>query len=317
MWLTQMRTGAVSAVATKYMARPDASTMGIIGSGKEAPTQVAAVNCVRPLKHVKVYSRTPEHREAFAAETARRLGIDVEPVSSAEECTKGVDVVTTSTYDPDPVVPASWPSGGGARYGWSWLGKMSCGLAPSGHRSPSASTMAGGRLGMNFTRLPGFERSSAPDLTSVATGLSLSPRRASFTSLRRIPTRSWSGASSTSSMRMAALARSADLVADLGLSMTDLKMGEIVAGRYVAADPSGLTTTPGVWAAGNVADPRAQVINSAASGASAGATIHMDLMTEDTAIAVSALRQKKASHGHEEWLQEQFKKVGDGKTEMR
>jgi len=108
-----------------------------------------------------------------------------------------------------------------------------------------------------------------------------------------------------------------DLVADLGLSMTDLKMGEIVAGRYVAADPSGLTTTPGVWAAGNVADPRAQVINSAASGASAGATIHMDLMTEDTAIAVSALRQKKASHGHEEWLQEQFKKVGDGKTEMR
>lgn len=93
-----------------------------------------------------------------------------------------------------------------------------------------------------------------------------------------------------------------DLVADLGLSMSDLLMGDFVAGRYLAADPSGLTTTPGVWVAGNVADPRAQVINSAASGASAGAMMHMDLMTEDTAIAVTALREKKASSGPNEWL---------------
>ncbi len=57
-------------------------------------------------------------------------------------------------------------------------------------RSPSASTTAGGRFGMNLTRLPGFERSSAPDLINVATGESLSPTSASFTSRRRTPTRS-------------------------------------------------------------------------------------------------------------------------------
>lgn len=81
-----------------------------------------------------------------------------------------------------------------------------------------------------------------------------------------------------------------DLVADLGLAMADLEVGGTVVGTYLPADPSGLTATPGVWAAGNLAAPMAQVINSAAAGAAAGAAIHMDLMAEDNQITVAAYR---------------------------
>jgi thioredoxin reductase len=85
-----------------------------------------------------------------------------------------------------------------------------------------------------------------------------------------------------------------DLVADLGLEMSDLEMGGAVLGRYLAADPTGATATAGVWAAGNVAAPMAQVIDSAAAGAAAGSMMHMDMVTEDVAVAVSAYRQPGA-----------------------
>ena len=88
-----------------------------------------------------------------------------------------------------------------------------------------------------------------------------------------------------------------DLLADLGLATTDLELGGVVAGHYLPADPSGLTATPGVWAAGNVAAPMAQVISSAAAGSAAGAAVHMDLMGEDTQVAVTALRARQASGG--------------------
>jgi ornithine cyclodeaminase/alanine dehydrogenase-like protein (mu-crystallin family) len=106
--LTQVRTGAASALATKYMARPEAETVGIIGSGKEARTQLEAVNCVRNLKHVKVYSRNPENREAFASEMSERIGVEVEPVASGEECVKNTDMVITITSASDPVLFGPW-----------------------------------------------------------------------------------------------------------------------------------------------------------------------------------------------------------------
>ena len=85
-----------------------------------------------------------------------------------------------------------------------------------------------------------------------------------------------------------------DLVVDLGLSTTDLEMGGDVLGRYLSADPSGATTTPGVWAAGNLSAPMAQVVGAAAAGAAAGAAMHLDLVTEDTAVAVTAHRAAHA-----------------------
>ena len=79
-----------------------------------------------------------------------------------------------------------------------------------------------------------------------------------------------------------------DLVADLGLSLTDLEVGGAVLGRYLPTDANGATAVPGVWAAGNVAAPMAQVIGSAAAGATAGSMVHMDLIAEDTGLRVAA-----------------------------
>ncbi len=86
-----------------------------------------------------------------------------------------------------------------------------------------------------------------------------------------------------------------DLLADLGLGTTDLELGGVIAGHYLPTDPAGLTATAGVWAAGNVAAPMAQVITSAAAGSGVGAAVHMDLMSEDTEIAVTALRARRES----------------------
>jgi thioredoxin reductase len=83
-----------------------------------------------------------------------------------------------------------------------------------------------------------------------------------------------------------------DLVADLGLAMSDLEVGGAVLGRYLPADATGATATPGVWAAGNVAAPVAQVVTAAAAGATAGSAIHGDLLVEDVAVAVAAYRAR-------------------------
>lgn len=88
-----------------------------------------------------------------------------------------------------------------------------------------------------------------------------------------------------------------DLLADLGLTTTALELGGVLAGDYLPADPSGLTATPGVWAAGNVAAPMAQVITAAAAGSAVGAAVHLDLIGEDTQLAVTALHARQASRG--------------------
>src|ERR1019366_5531506 len=75
--LGQIRTGAASGVATKYMAREDATVAAIIGSGFQAETQLAAIANVRTLREVRVWSRKPERREGFAARCSERLGLNV------------------------------------------------------------------------------------------------------------------------------------------------------------------------------------------------------------------------------------------------
>lgn len=82
----------------------------------------------------------------------------------------------------------------------------------------------------------------------------------------------------------------AGLLRALGLKTTNLEVGGSVIGTYVAADSSGATDVPGVWVAGNVADPMAQVITAAAAGLKVGAVINADLVAEETAHAVTALR---------------------------
>jgi thioredoxin reductase (NADPH) len=82
----------------------------------------------------------------------------------------------------------------------------------------------------------------------------------------------------------------ADVLKALGLATADREIGGYVIASYVPADATGATAVPGVWVAGNVADPVAQVISAAAAGLQAGAQINADLVAEETARAVAAIR---------------------------
>jgi len=101
--LGQVRTGAASGVATKFMARADASRLGCIGTGHQAETQIMAIAAVRKLESIHVYGRDPERRRAFAEKMSELLDQEVRPVASSDEAVRGRDIVVTITNASDPV----------------------------------------------------------------------------------------------------------------------------------------------------------------------------------------------------------------------
>jgi ornithine cyclodeaminase/alanine dehydrogenase-like protein (mu-crystallin family) len=107
-WLSTTRTGAASGVATKYLAREDAATLAVIGSGRTAADQLRAVVAVRPIERISVYSQTPENREAFAEKMAAELGIEVLAADTAQACVTGAEVVTATTNSKEPVLLGEW-----------------------------------------------------------------------------------------------------------------------------------------------------------------------------------------------------------------
>ncbi len=111
-WLGRIRTGAASGVATKWMARPDAQTVAIIGTGDQARTQLEAVCAVRPIQAIRAYSRTPERRAQFAEVMETLLGIPVQPAESIEKAVDGADIVITITTAREPFL-----TGGMLRHG--------------------------------------------------------------------------------------------------------------------------------------------------------------------------------------------------------
>ncbi len=111
-WLGRFRTGAASGLATRYLARPGASVVGLIGAGKQAFTQLMGVFAVRPVRTVYVYSRRLPECETFCNEMARRLAIEVRPVASARQAVEDADIVITATYSPEPVLPGDWLKAG-------------------------------------------------------------------------------------------------------------------------------------------------------------------------------------------------------------
>jgi ornithine cyclodeaminase/alanine dehydrogenase-like protein (mu-crystallin family) len=100
----QVRTGAASGIATRYMAREDSSSIGIIGSGYQAETQLEAVCAVRDIKDVKVFSSTAEKRERFASTMSERLAVNVIAVDSKEAAAEGMDVLVAVTSSVEPVI---------------------------------------------------------------------------------------------------------------------------------------------------------------------------------------------------------------------
>jgi alanine dehydrogenase len=106
--LGQMRTGAASGVATKYLARRDAKTVGIYGTGWQAQSQLEAVCAVRDIERVRVYSRSTENRARFCSEMgAKHRGVELTPVGRPEEAVEA-DIVITITTTRDPVFSGAW-----------------------------------------------------------------------------------------------------------------------------------------------------------------------------------------------------------------
>ena len=106
--LGQMRTGAASGVATRFMAREDASVAAIIGTGWQARAQVEAVCAVRPIREVRVYGRNDEKRSTFCRDLAERLDISVLPAADPQEAVRGAHVVITATTSARPVLLGEW-----------------------------------------------------------------------------------------------------------------------------------------------------------------------------------------------------------------
>src|SRR5437660_7197703 len=99
--ITEMRTAAVSAAATRLLAPPDAKILGILGSGVQAHSHVEALRLVRQFGEIRVWSPTKEHAERFAKE--------IEAIAmSAEQAVHGADVIVTATNSKTPVLKGAW-----------------------------------------------------------------------------------------------------------------------------------------------------------------------------------------------------------------
>lgn len=107
-YVSPLRVGATTGVAARYLARADASTVGIFGSGEQARAQVAALCAVRPIRRVKVYSLRDENRTAFATAIEGAFDVAALPVADPRAAVEGSDVVVTATNSGEPVFDGAW-----------------------------------------------------------------------------------------------------------------------------------------------------------------------------------------------------------------
>ncbi len=105
--ITAIRTAAVSGLATRLLARPEAGDLALLGSGIQAHTHLEAMAHVRTLRRVRVYSPRPASREAFVA-AWKAKGVEVEAVESAREAVLGADLICTVTSSREPVLLGEW-----------------------------------------------------------------------------------------------------------------------------------------------------------------------------------------------------------------
>ena len=106
-YLGQLRTGAASGVATKYLSRQNSRAAAIIGTGGQARTQLEAIAGVRSLESARVYSRDAARREKFSKEMTEQLGFPVQSATSSREAMRGADILCTATTAANPVVNGS------------------------------------------------------------------------------------------------------------------------------------------------------------------------------------------------------------------
>jgi ornithine cyclodeaminase/alanine dehydrogenase-like protein (mu-crystallin family) len=106
--LGRIRTGAASGVATRYLAREDSRSLGLIGTGWQAHTQAVAICAVRPIERVFVYGRDPQRRSTFAGTLASAVAADVVAVDTPRAAIEHADVVATMTSSAIPVFDGAW-----------------------------------------------------------------------------------------------------------------------------------------------------------------------------------------------------------------
>jgi ornithine cyclodeaminase/alanine dehydrogenase len=114
-WITAKRTGAATAVAAKYLARPDSATVGIVACGVQGRSNLEALTCLFKIKKVKAYDLYPEIAERYATEMSKALNLDIEPVKRLTEAVKGLDLVVSSgpiVKHPKPLIEPGWLSEG-------------------------------------------------------------------------------------------------------------------------------------------------------------------------------------------------------------
>jgi ornithine cyclodeaminase len=104
----EFRTGAIGGVAIDAMAQVGATQCGVIGSGRQAETQLMAASAVRPLKRVLVFSPSAQHRESFARRMSKVISRPVIAVPTAREATVGVEILICATNSPSPVIDSGW-----------------------------------------------------------------------------------------------------------------------------------------------------------------------------------------------------------------
>lgn len=110
--ITGIRTAAVSAVATRHLARADAGDLAILGSGTQAETHLEAILLVRPVKRVRVWSHIQENAQRFARRASSRHGLEVEPIKTVREAVRGADIICTVTAAREPILCGQWISPG-------------------------------------------------------------------------------------------------------------------------------------------------------------------------------------------------------------
>jgi ornithine cyclodeaminase/alanine dehydrogenase-like protein (mu-crystallin family) len=106
--MQRMRVGATSGLGAKHLARENAATVGLLGSGWQAGAQVMAVCAVRKIAAIRCFSPTRSNREAFATEMQSRVGVPITPMESAEQAVRNADIVLCATNAIDNVFFANW-----------------------------------------------------------------------------------------------------------------------------------------------------------------------------------------------------------------
>jgi ornithine cyclodeaminase len=110
--ITAIRTAAVSAVATRVLAREDACHLGIIGAGVQARTHLIALDAVRSIKHARVACRNIEHAQELVREMQPRFSFPIEAVKTNEDAVRGADLIVTATSSQEPILNKDWISPG-------------------------------------------------------------------------------------------------------------------------------------------------------------------------------------------------------------